>query len=436
MHRVKLDAFGLAQRVSSKAIAVSSFCMLVVLCVALQACASPKGSLDHRAKIVSADGIVLAESDEGSGARAYPEGSLTSAVVGSCYAEGAPEGVEQRYESDLLDGEDVELTLDMRIQRAAMDALGDSEGAVVVLNPENGAVLAMASTPSYDPNEEGVESKAAANHATEPHIPGSTFKTITLAAALESGTTSRMAHYSAPEQLTFEDGDVSNYGALYDTALTLKEAYAQSVNTVFAQVVLDTGVDRLTEMAGHFGFGRQIMDDFPLETSDVLNMDDSTELVKAWAGVGQAVYGEDGVLRGPVMTCVQGALIAATVSNGGTVYQPYLVSSIGGQKSKSALNPVVLDDGFLSRETLDYLDECMRAVVEEGTGKNAAVPGVDVCGKTGTAETASGEDDGWFIGYASDSSSHEKRYAFAVLVQGDGSSSAVGISRSLIAQLF
>ena len=428
-------------------------CMLALVvcslvCAALFGCASssPSGhesgksaeataQVIDRAKIVSSDGTVLAEtsdSADGSKSRIYPLGSQTASLVGSCYAEGAPEGIEQAYADDLANGQSVQLTIDAHIQEAAYKALGENIGALVVLDSDTGAMLAMASTPSYDPSQQDADDVELANRATELHIPGSTFKTVTLAAALESGTFSLDSVFAAPSELTFSGGSVQNYDVMQYPDQTLLQAYAKSINTVFAQLVMEIGLPRVSEEARAFGFDKQTMADFPIRASMICNESDMKPLMQAWSGVGQALYLADGELQGPLMSPVQGAVIASAVVNGGTARMPYVVESIGGEQASGARQPATLGEG-VSAETAALLTQAMREVVAEGTGTGAAVAGVDVGGKTGTAETAKGGDDGWFIGFAQDDGS---RYAFAVLVEGTESSEATHVAQRLIQALF
>ena len=392
-----------------------------------------------RATITTSDGVVLAETetdgaDAATGVRMYPLGSTASPFVGSCYTADSPEGIEQLYADDLLAGRDVRLTIDSRIQQAATAVLEGLTGSIVVLDPATGAVRAMASAPAYDPSvAKAVDDEELANRAAELHIPGSTFKTITLAAALDSGAFTLDSMFPAPAEIVFEGGGVSNYDMIQYPNQTLLQAYAKSINTVFAQLTLEVGFDKVVAMADAFGFNRDIMSDFAIRTSTICDVDAMTVRMQAWSGVGQALYQQDGSLQGPVMSPVQGAVIAATVANGGTVVQPYIVESIGGEPTKATTSPQVLAEGIFSPSTAAQLVQAMHAVVTEGTGRNAQVEGIDVGGKTGTAETRYGADDCWFICFAQRDG---QSYAIAVLVEGGQSSEAVTAASKVIKVLF
>lgn len=397
-------------------------------------CGPEAENVQARGRVLAADGTVLAESvdvSDGEGVRAYPQGGAAAVVVGSCYAHGAPEGIEQVYESELLSGEDVQLTLDLRAQKAAFDALGERAGAAVVLDPGSGAVLAAASTPSYDPSGASAETPGVENRACRARIPGSTFKTVTLAAALESGGAVLDSRYPAPDRLVFDEGTVVNAGGRSYGEITLEEAYAESVNTVFAQLALDVGMEGIDDMARRFGFGEAVMDDFPLEQSSMVGVGDMSPYEQAWSGVGQAVYRESGDLRGPVMSPVHGAAIAAAIADGGTMRRPYIVQSVGGRALREPGDPQP-ESNPVSAGTASLVADCMRRAVSEGTGRSAAVPGVDVGGKTGTAETLDGSDDGWFMGFAQ---AGDARYAVAVVVEGAESPEACSVAAELVGKL-
>jgi len=392
------------------------------------------GAIQARGSIVAADNEPLAETQDahdGKGVRAYPLGTAASPLVGSCYTQDAPEGVEQVYADQLLAGKDVQLTIDSRMQQAAFDALGNRIGAAVVMDPQTGAVLAMVSTPAYDPSATKASGKVElADRAIERHIPGSTFKTVTLAAALELGLAKLDDLFMAPSSLTFAGGFISNYDNMQYDDQTLSQAYAKSINTVFAQLALVVGLEDIANMARRLGFDQEALADFPSLTSLICGIDEMKPLMEAWTGVGQALYQNDGELQGPVMTPVQGAAIASTVINGGKAVRPHVVAAIGGD----AMAPAEGEQA-MSPETAGQIADCMRRVVTEGTGRSAAVAGVDVGGKTGTAETGSGADDGWFIGFAEDPNGGAC-YALSVMVEGTAGAEASAVASDIVKALF
>ena len=393
-------------------------------------------TIADRGPILARDGSPLAEttgSKQSGFSRNYALGPAAEPLAGSCYTHGAPEGIEQLYADELASGNAIMLTVDARMQEAAYESLGGHVGAIVVMDPDTGAILAMASAPAYDPalgtagDEVDLEQRT-----TELHIPGSTFKTITLAAALESGASTLNTRYMGPAEITFQGGSVVNYNTMQYPDQTLLQAYAKSINTIFAQLTLDVGFDVVYDMARRFGYERELMSDYPLRASFICNADALDTRMKAWTGVGQALYQLDGELQGPLMSPVHGAAIAAVAINGGRLVEPYVVERVGDAPS-GEMRPVVLDEGFLSQQTLEALQRAMRAVVAEGTGANARVDGVDVGGKTGTAETVTGNDDAWFAGFAQ---AGERRYAVCVLLEGEQSTDAARVASGLIRALF
>lgn len=419
-----------------------SACILACCCVAGCAggAANPSsgnagsaGPVEARGSIVAADGTALAQTQDahnGEGARTYPLGAAASPIVGSCYTQGAPEGIEQVYAEPLLAGEDITLTIDARIQQAAYDALGDRIGAAVVMDPQTGAVLAMASTPAYDPSATKAADKVElADRAIERHIPGSTFKTVTLAAALDLGLAKLDDLFMAPPSLTFAGGFISNYDNMQYDDQTLAQAYAKSINTVFAQLALTVGLEDMAQMARRLGFDQEALSDFPSLTSMICGLDDMKPLMEAWTGVGQALYQNNGELQGPVMTPVQGAAIASAVINGGKAVRPHLVAAIGAD-----VQAVAEGEQAMSPETAAQIADCMRLVVTEGTGRSAAVAGVDVGGKTGTAETKSGAEDGWFIGFAQNQGDG-LCYTVAVMVEGVEGAAASAVASDIVKAL-
>ena len=411
---------------------VLSCVLLAAAGMAMFGCSGASKNVPARGTIATADGVVLAES-QADGTRVYPLGRIASPVVGSCYTAGAPDGIEQLYADELLAGNDIQLTIDSRIQTAAVEALGNLTGSVVVIDPATGAVLAMASTPAYDPSsEKAANDEELANRAAELHIPGSTFKTITLAAALESGGYTVDSLFPAPTTIAFENGAVTNSNETQYPDQTLLQAYAKSINTVFAGLALDVGFSKIVAMAQAFGFERDIMPDFSLQASTICDADAMGALMQAWTGVGQALSKSDGTLQGPLMSPVQGAVIAAVIANGGLASQSHIVASIDGMPTMAAADSKTYMQ-VVSPVTAEQIAQAMQAVVFEGTGAEAAVSGIDVRGKTGTAETVGEVDDCWFICFVKRDA---QLYAVAVCVEGWQSSEATAVASKVIQALF
>jgi cell division protein FtsI/penicillin-binding protein 2/cell division protein FtsW (lipid II flippase) len=391
-----------------------------------------------RGSIVTADGIVLARSKpagRGTFAREYPQGTLAAHVVGYFTARYGRAGVEAAMNQTLLGkrnvqsvqdvidsaaglpvkGSDVVLTIDSATQRAAESVLQGRRGSVVALDPRTGAVLAMANAPAYSPG--GVEKqwmqlssdpRAAplVNRATSAlYPPGSTFKVVTLTGSLAAGTTTPSKVYPAPASIVIGGGKVTNFhGAGFGTA-TVTKATANSINTVFAQVATGLGASGLVGQADAFGFDNKLPFTLPTRTSRMTPAASMNEWETAWAGCGQPVSSTPGKpAAGPAATPLQMALVAAGVAEGGRVMEPYLVKDVTSSAGRSLM--VVPTGGKVWRigtdpATAATVRDLMVNAVANGSGRRASIPGVQVAGKTGTAEVSKAlEPHAWFIGFA------------------------------------
>ena len=389
----------------------------------------------ERGSISTYDGVVLAESqqtEDGSYERVYPAGDLASHVVGYYSTQYGTSGIEasenetlkgqQNYASwtDVINaaagintpGNDVRLTINSTIQQAAQDALEGETGAAVVMDPSTGAVLAMASSPTYSAGDvEALLEQAAAsdgsddagqlvNRATQGlYAPGSTFKIVSLATALQNGIASEDSVYASPGTMEIGNAEVSNFGDESYGDITLQRATALSSNTVFGQLGVQIGAQLLVEGAEAFGFNKDLDFELPVLTSLMPDPDEMTEWETAWASAGEPV-GEHESPAGPQASVLEMAMVGCAVANNGTIMQPYLVDSVynaNGERSYQAQATTYLQ--AITSETASRVKEVLKDVVDYGTGTTAAINGVQVAGKTGTAEHPDG-DDGWFVGMA------------------------------------
>jgi peptidoglycan glycosyltransferase len=312
------------------------------------------------------------------------------------------------------EGASVELTIDPEIQQLASDLIpDDQQGSIVVLEPSTGNILAMVSKPTYDPNllsghDTGViEENVAAlserpglsiytNPATESLVaPGSVFKLIDAAAALESGDYDATSVIPNPPALEFPGIEYAlpNFvtgGCASRTTADLQFALEQSCNTPFAQIALDLGEEAIQEQAARFGFGEELS--IPTRVIASSFPSDLTAPELAQSAVGQF---------DTRVTPLQMAMVTAAIANDGQQMKPQLVKSI--RAADLALiespEPEVLRQS-VSAETADQLTEWMVNVVDNGTATGAQIPGVDVAGKTGTAEVTETGDNAWFTGFA------------------------------------
>ncbi|MDP4504082.1 peptidoglycan D,D-transpeptidase FtsI family protein [Nonomuraea turcica] len=406
----------------------------------------------ERGRIV-AGGKVIAQSVETESkkfrfAREYPDAKLYAHVTGFFSPES--ESAIERSENDLLDGSsadlllrrsidlftgeptkgaNVEVTINPKAQKAAYDALRNSgkRGAVIALDPKTGAILAMVSLPTYDPTELSGTDKGKvftrydelAKEKSQPLLnrtigqtypPGSTFKVVTMAAYLEDDSSRGPdTTVDAPQRLPLPNTTISlpNYGgaACGSGSVTLTFALEKSCNTPFGKMGMELGYDKMNRQTERFGMGEQIAVPMSVADSDFGPKEDQAAV--AMASIGQ---------RSNRMTPLQMAMIAAGIANEGAVMKPYLVNKITDAKGDTVdeAKPDELTEA-VSTETAGKLREMMVSVVNNGTANLAQVPGVQVAGKTGTAETADGQPPhAWFISFAP---AEDPKVALAVIVE-------------------
>jgi peptidoglycan glycosyltransferase len=424
-----------------------------------------------RGLILGGDGeTVLARSEKRRGIsgpiyeRVYPEGEPFTGVVGYWSTKYGATGIEIGRNSDLSSvagepetvddlinqatggpqpGNNVVLTLDPELQRMAYEELSGSvtgRGAVVALNPKNGEILALASSPSFDPNNidqsfpELVQAPDSplVNRATQSlYPPGSVFKVVTAAAALEAGV--------SPKQNFFDDGSyelpgytVQNFQGKDYGQVTFTRALAYSINVIFAKIAVEfVGAQPLAEMGESFGFGDPY-DDFPLPVS----ASDLGYPVDQWVegNTAQISFGQDRVST----NVFEMGLVAATVANDGVMMDPRIVREVRSPDGIILDRPApsarhrALDAG-----TARTLNGMMQGVITTGQLTEAEVPGVEVAGKTGTAEAPPGQPHSWFVAFAP---AEDPEIAVAVMVenggeigpQGDAATPAIPIAQDMM----
>ncbi|WP_062517503.1 peptidoglycan D,D-transpeptidase FtsI family protein [Demequina gelatinilytica] len=383
--------------------------------------------------------------------RTYADGPLYAAATGYYSIVYGRTAIEQT-ENDLLSGTadslfwtrlsnlvsgetqrgaSVELTLDTEVQQAAASALGDNAGAVVALDPRTGEVLAMVTSPTYDPSTLAGHNSSVVNEnyqallaqedgplvnraiAGDLYPPGSTFKLIVAAAALDSGYDADTELYAPDElDLPLSSNTLGNYGGESCSAnerQTLADSLAMSCNTSFANLGMQLGWNVVARKAAQFGWGDQLS--IPLAVTPSVLPDDPDEAQTAMSSIGQF---DDRA------TPLQMAMVAAGIANDGVLMTPYLVDSVRDANLRlvEESEPTELSTP-MTRADADELTDMMVQVVESGTGKAAQIAGVQVAGKTGTAETGTGErPHTWFVGFAP---ADDPVVAVAVLVENGGS---------------
>lgn len=325
-------------------------------------------------------------------------------------------------------GASLELTIDPDVQNAAIEALGSRRGAAVAIDPRSGAILAMVSRPSFDPNALSSHQLTAVDEAyltlTEDpgrplvnraiagdlYPPGSTFKLVLAAAALESGRYQPDTELEGGRTYTLPgtSTDLPNFGGAAcdpQDRPTLHRSVQISCNTSFAWLAGELGADAIREQAEEFGFGQSIQ--VPMSVTPSSYPEDPDDAQLALTGIGQHEVR---------VTPLQVAMISAGIANDGVVMAPYLIDTVRDRDLEviERTDPRALSRA-VSGESAEALQEMMLSVVAEGSGYAAAVPGVEVAGKTGTAEYGTeGAAHAWFTGFAP---ADDPQIAVAVIVE-------------------
>jgi peptidoglycan glycosyltransferase len=387
--------------------------------------------------------------------RTYANGTTYSAVTGFYSLIYGATGIEQQ-ENDVLSGNDnrffvdrlqqlfanrqpqggaVELTINPRAQQAAMDALAGRTGAVVAIDPSTGAILALASSPGFNPNRlsshdtTGIQNyyQNLNNNPKQPLLnrplamtlpPGSTFKLVTAAAALESGRFHADSDLPGPASIGLPNsshrlGNWNHNSCGYNNQTTLDHALSISCNTAFAWLGMKLGEDAISAQAKKFGF----------ESSFAVPMNAATS--KFPTGMDKAQTAMSAIGQFDVQaTALQMAMVGAGIGNDGVVMRPYMVNQVLGPNLKVLENATPRQfSRALSAQNARALGQMMTHVVDRGTGSNARIYGVAVGGKTGTAETSPGSPaHAWFVGIAP---AIKARVAVAVVLQNGGGATEI-----------
>jgi penicillin-binding protein A len=425
----------------------------------------------HRGVIAAADGTVLARSvrrAEDTYERTYPTGAEFSHAIGYYYTNLGATGLE-RYRNPALDGktssnlqaildqlqgkeprgDKVVTTLDPSAQQVANSALAGYKGAVVALEPRSGALTVMASSPSFDPNAlrsvagyqrvaHDSDGRALVNRATQfGYAPGSTFKVVTATAAIDTGQFMPESTVSGRNGVLVSGVPLSNDDGENFGEITLTQALAHSVNTVWAQVAEKVGKRTLGRYMNRFGFDRKPQLDYPVEQMSASGEYAGTRLIAPTSplvDVGRLGIGQDKLEATPM----QMAEVAAAVANRGRLMVPHMTARIVDPEGRTVthVDPHV-QSVVMKRSTAAAVTSMMEAVVNEGTGTTAQIPGVQVAGKTGTAETQIGTafNNVWFIAFAPASA---PRVAIAVTLEhvpGQGAAFAAPIAKQVMERL-
>jgi peptidoglycan glycosyltransferase len=435
---------------------------IYVQIVAAPSIASKPGNPRHalldadRGRILATDGSVLAQSV--GGRRVYPLGAAIAQPVGYVSIRYGTSGIEDAFDRALTppdttgdpvaqfdeivaslrgqsivsSGADVVTTIVPAIQQTLYDGLSKyPRAAGVVLDPRTGAVLALASVPSYDPNDFDAKFSALGADPSSPLVdraldglypPGSTFKMFTAAAALDSGTVTMDSHFEDPGYFQIGNFTLHNNESEATGYSDLTTAFALSSNVDFAQIALKMGVDTFYEYLSRWGIGESLDFQLPAQRAGIPAKAEIVPGELAQMGFGQGAL---------LMTPLQMALIGSTIANAGEEPRPYIVrqvirnGAVASVYSSSTLaNPV-------SADVAANVTKMMIAVVQRGTGTPAQIPKVNVAGKTGTATNPLGRSHAWFVAFAP---AENPRVAVAIVVEnvGYGADFAAPIARDVL----
>jgi len=403
----------------------------------------------ERGQIVTGDGLVIAESKKAGTQyqRRYPEESLYAHLTGYYSIRYGRSSLERIYNEELLGkkelssvedyikslmdgrqrGHTLVLTVNSRLQKTAARAIGNQRGAVVALNPKTGEVLAMVSNPSFDPNRiAGLDSQVSErawkdltenperpliNRATQEwYPPGSTFKVLTASAALESGIADPASIFNCTGRLKLPltTHTIKDFGGKSHGEISLEDALRVSCNNTFGELGLKLGKDKLVYYAERFGINREVP--FELPVTESIIPADLDEPSTALSAIGQ---------KDVRLTPLQMALMTGAIANSGEIMKPFIVKEIRDYDGKVIRNY----EGekwltAISAENASIMAEMLRKVVDSGTGKAAKISGIEVAGKTGTAQVPGQAPHAWFTCFAP---VNDPQIAVTVVIENGGS---------------
>lgn len=407
---------------------------------------SHAGQLSAAGKVLDRDGEILAQTVDGQ--RVYHEDETVRRALMQTVGDSTTyisTAVQTAFRSDLVGynpitgislsqlfqtGNDMTLTVDADVSAAALQALGNRNGAVAVYNYETGEILCMVSTPTYDPaNRPDVENDTTGQYEgvylnkalSGTFTPGSTFKVITSAAAIENLPDLYSRTFTCNGSVVINGEQITCHSV--HGQLTFQDALAQSCNVAFAELAVELGKDKLTETAQRLGCNQSFsIDGLPTAASSY-DVSDATENSLAWSGVGQYT---------DLVNPMHMMILMGAIARGGTPVNPYLISQVstplgfGGRTGQTTLGETMLEES-----TATQLRDVMRYAVQTSYG-DGMFPNLTVCAKTGTGEVGEGKQpNGWMVGFTLDA---DCPLAFAVVVEngGSGISSARPVASSVL----
>lgn len=404
----------------------------------------------RRGDVLDKDGEVLATSvlqNDGTYKREYPRARMAAHITG--YSSVGKTGVEaaenfqlmtlhheflQRLSGILrkteLKGNSISLTVDMDIQSVAGNLLGSKKGAIVVMEPSTGRILALQAYPDFDPNTVETHWESLRDHEDSPLVnrgtqglypPGSTFKTITALAGMEHLADWESFTFDCTGETSFQDKLIHCYHNKAHGTVDMKGALAASCNCYFAALAEKIGAEKLAKTMEQAGMNMPYHFELAYSPNTIKLQKGATESELVETAIGQ---GRTGV------TPLYMAMLASAIANEGLMMQPYIVDHIvyaNGETGKNTVPQKVTE--ICTPKEAEILKEMMTEVVTGGTGGAAALGGVTVAGKTGTAENATGNDHSWFIGFAP---AENPKVAVAVVIEDANYGSATPIAGKIL----
>ena len=404
-----------------------------------------------RGDILSSDGKTIATTrqSEGNSIREYPMGSSYAHAVG--YTQKGKIGIEasanvellranynlesifkRTFDGDKFPGRDIVLTIDHRLQEVARNALGNHKGAVVLIESSTGKIKALVSKPDFDPNKlsqsweqlrTDEENSPLVNRGTSGlYPPGSIFKIITAEAFLDQNGSEADLPYTCTGQLTVGDHTIRCFNGTVHGELDLANAFRQSCNTYFINMGMEMGTKKLKRTGEDLFFNAKLPISMEHSASQLLKDNKPSDEELAATSIGQGKT---------LVTPLHMAMLAASIANEGILMEPYMVDY--SQDKKGNIKTKNLPDyigPIMNSDHAKRIEKMMVEVVRSGTGTRAAVDGMYVGGKTGTAENESSQDHSWFIGFAG---SESPDISMAIIIESAGkNASASSIAHEII----
>lgn len=416
-----------------------------------------KASQVQRGKILDRNGVVLAETirENNEFKRIYPFGEVFASPLGYVSEKLGYAGIEstqntylagnnlilhalgplaQLFEQNV--GNDVHLTISADYQQAAYEALGSRKGAVVILNRKTGEVLAMVSRPMFDPNtiDENWdnlrvdENSPLLNRASQGlYPPGSVIKPMIADGILTTGVATTDTVVNCTGALQLNGGySLSDSGGEIHGSVNLAKAIEESCNSYFGTMGIRLGSKGLNDTFTRFGYDQKLDTDFINNSPELPDFDDLSDGELAQVGIGQSTL---------LVTPLRMAMLASSIGNEGTMMKPFVVKEITSPDSDTIeVHEPIKWLQVSSPEIVNIIYNDMKNVINHGTGTKAKVSGIEMIGKTGTAENSTGKDHAWFIGCAN---MPNEDIAFAVIVEnsGFGGSEAAPIIKNILTSI-